>query len=53
MNFQNVAGSQSLQRLSCLQRRQRTFKPGEIEFGRGHGLNMAKRRRIVNGRRAG
>lgn len=48
MHFQKVAGLQRLQRLSRLQGGQRTFESGEVEFRRGHAVNMARPVRIVN-----
>ena len=48
-HFQPIAGRQRLQRLARLQRRQRAFQPGKIEFCRGHVVEHGEAdARIVN-----
>jgi hypothetical protein len=51
VNFQEVTRLYRLQRLSRLQCGQRTFETGEVEFCRGHDLNMAKGTDTVNRQR--
>jgi hypothetical protein len=51
--LQEITQPQGLERLSGLQRRQRTFKSRQVEFCRGHASNMAKGSGIVNRRRLG
>jgi hypothetical protein len=48
MYLQEVAQPKSLERLSRLQRRERTFKSRQVKLCRGHVPNMAKGSGIVN-----